>query len=60
MMIKIDFQVETAYGVYRDAIYLPENHQHTDAEIELMKQERVTNWLLAIETQSEPEPEPEV
>ena len=48
-MIKMDFEVETKHGKYRDALYLPEGHTHTMAEIEAMKQERVDNWITAIE-----------
>lgn len=54
-MIKIDFEFETKYGVYRDAIHLPENHNLTDAEIFAIKQQRVDNWIQLIETPAEPE-----
>lgn len=53
MMIKIDFEYQTQYGVFRDALHLPENHTFSDADIEAMKQERVNNWL-AIVTPQEP------
>ena len=49
-MIKIDFDIQNEkYGVYRDALYLPEDHSLSDAEIDAMKQERYNNWLYAIE-----------
>lgn len=53
MMIKIDFEYQTQYGVFRDALHLPEDHTFSDADIEAMKQERVNNWL-AIVTPQEP------
>lgn len=55
-MIKIDFEFETKYGVYRDAIHLPEDHGLTDDEISAMKQQRVDNWIALIEAPLEPEP----
>jgi hypothetical protein len=49
-MIKIDFEIQNEkYGVYRDALYLAEDHGLSDAEIESMKQERYDNWLNIIE-----------
>ena len=49
-MIKIDFEIQNdKYGVYRDALYLPEDHTHSEADIEAMKQERYNNWLNIIE-----------
>ena len=44
-MIKIDFEVETEHGIFRDALHLPDDHSFTDTEIEAMKQERVNNWI---------------
>ena len=44
-MIKIDFEVETEHGIFRDALHLPDEHSFTDTEIEAMKQERVNNWI---------------
>ena len=48
-MIKLDFEFETQYGVYRDALYLEENHTFTDQEVDAMKQQRVDNWIDIIE-----------
>jgi len=56
-MIKIDFEYETKYGVYRDALYLPEDHTYTQDEITAMEQERVNAWVYAIENPPAPEPE---
>lgn len=47
-MIKIDFEIETEHGTFRDALHLPEDHSFIDAEIEAMKQERVNNWIAFI------------
>jgi len=46
--MKIDFEFQTAHGMYRDALYLPYDHGLSDAEIEAMKQERVDNWIAII------------
>lgn len=57
-MLKIDFEFNSKYGVYRDALYLPENHSLSENEIESLKQERFNNWLHAIENPLEvPAPE---
>jgi len=45
---KIDFEFETEYGVFRDAITLPDNHTLTDAEIQAIKDQRVDNWIATI------------
>lgn len=47
-MIKIDFEFTTEFGVFRDALHLPEDHALTDAEIQLMKQQRLDNWLAIV------------
>lgn len=56
-MIKIDFEVDTKYGRYRDALYLPEDHGMSDEQISTLQQERVSNWLYAIENPPSVEPE---
>jgi hypothetical protein len=48
--MKIDFTFETKHGVYRDALYLDDDHSFTEQEIEVMKQERVDNWIAVIES----------
>ena len=47
-MIKIDFEFDSPYGVFRDALHLPENHGMTDAEIQAMKQQRFDNWIAIV------------
>lgn len=51
--MKIDFEFTTHYGVFRDALYLDDDHQYTEDEINAMKQERLDAWLAAIETPQE-------
>ena len=48
--MKIEFEFQTPHGVFRDALHLPEDHKFTDAEIEAMKQQRVDNWVILVET----------
>lgn len=48
-MIKLDFEFDTRYGAYRDALYLEDNHNFTEQDIEAMKQERLDNWIYSIE-----------
>lgn len=55
--MKIDFEFTTTYGVFRDALYLDDNHTLSEAEIAALKQERLNNWLYVIENPPEPEPE---
>lgn len=47
--MKIDFEFSTNYGVFRDALYLDDDHQYTEDEINAMKQERLNHWLALIE-----------
>lgn len=49
-MIKIDFEKTSEDGlmIYRDALYLPEDHTYTDEEIEAMKQNRFDRWYAAV------------
>jgi hypothetical protein len=56
--MKIDFEFDTKHGVFRDALYLPDNHTHTEAEIEAMKKQRLDNWIAVVEAPPAPEPEP--
>lgn len=58
-MVKIDFEFETPYGKYGDALYV-EDGMYSEEELDAMKQERLSNWLLLLEGTSEPAPEPEV
>jgi len=46
--MKIDFEFETTYGVFRDALHLPDDHGMTEDEIQAMKQQRLDNWLAIV------------
>jgi hypothetical protein len=56
-MIKIDFEFQTPYGVFRDALHLPEDHGLAQEQIVAMQQERLDNWLFAVENPPAPDPE---
>jgi hypothetical protein len=47
-MIKIDFEFDSSYGVFRDALHLPDDHGLSDEQIEAMKQQRLNNWIAVI------------
>jgi hypothetical protein len=57
--MKIDFEFDTPYGKFRDALHLPDNHGLSDAEIEAMKEQRRDNWIAVVTAPSVEEPEPE-
>jgi len=46
--MKIDFKFETPHGLFSDALHLPDDHSFTEAEIELMKQQRLDNWIAVV------------
>ena len=46
--MKIDFEFTTPHGVFRDALVLPDDHQFTGEEIQLMKEKHVDDWIAAI------------
>lgn len=47
-MIKIDFEKTDGVYIYRDALWLPEDHTYTEAELEAMKQQRFDRWIAVI------------
>lgn len=55
-MIKIDFEFDTPYGVFRDALHLPVDHTYTDAEIQAMKEQRRDNWIAIVSAPPVEEP----
>ena len=55
-MIKIDFEFDSPYGVFRDALHLPDDHGMTDDQIQAMKQQRFDNWLAIINSPPVEEP----
>lgn len=48
-MVKIDFEFESKYGVFRDALHLPDDHGMTEEQVAAMKQQRFDNWIAVIE-----------
>lgn len=54
--MKIDFEFDTQYGVFRDALHLADDHTFTDEEIQAMKQERVNNWIAVVSAPAEETP----
>lgn len=54
--MKIDFEFTTAHGVFRDALYLDDDHTLSEAEITALKQERLDGWLHVIENPPQPQP----
>ena len=47
-MIKIDFQFETLYGKFADALHLHDGHGLSEEQIEAMKVQRRDNWIAII------------
>jgi hypothetical protein len=46
--MKIDFEYTTDYGVFRDALTLPDDHSYTDDELEAMKVSRRDKWIAVV------------
>jgi Protein of unknown function (DUF2673) len=46
--MKIDFEFDSTYGVFRDSLHLPDDHTFTDTEISTMKQQRFDNWIAIV------------
>ena len=56
-MIKIDFEFDAEpYGVFRDALHLSEDHGLSEAEIEILKQQRFDNWMSIVNAPASEEP----
>ena len=47
-MVKIDFEFDSEFGKYRDAIVLEDGHGLSDEQINEMKQQRLAAWTAAI------------
>lgn len=52
-MINIDFEFETKYGKFADAISFPDDEPMTDEEVEAEKQRRLSKWIALIERPAE-------
>lgn len=59
-MVKIDFEFNTQFGMFRDALHLADDHGMSDAEIDAMKQQRLDNWLAIVNPPPEAPPASEV
>lgn len=46
--MKIDFEFDTPHGVFRDALHLPDDHTFSNAEIQVMKEQRRDNWIAVV------------
>jgi hypothetical protein len=53
----IEFNFDTQYGNFKDALILSDDHELTDGEIETLKQERLTNWIAIVSTMPTTAPE---
>lgn len=56
--MQIIFEYTTQYGVFRDALYLEDNHTLSESEITALQQERLDNWIELIESTSPSDTEP--
>jgi len=54
--MKIDFEFSTQHGIFRDALYFPDDQVPDEATIQAMKEERVNNWIAVITAPPPPEP----
>lgn len=57
-MVKIDFQKTDGVYTLTDALHLEYDHAFSEADIEVMKQQRFDNWVTILTTPT-PEPIPE-
>ena len=48
--MQIIFTFETQYGLFCDALNLPDDHQFSDEQLEVMKQQRLNNWVDIVTT----------
>ena len=56
--MKIDFEFETQYGKFADALWFPDDAEiPSDAEIEALKQQRLDNWIALITAPAEEAPQ---
>lgn len=46
--MKIDFEFDTPYGVFRDALHLADDHGLSDSELAALKQQRLDSWLAIV------------
>ena len=53
-MVKVDFEFQTEYGLFRDALHLEDDHGLTDEQIEELKTARRDNWIVIVSTPPPP------
>jgi hypothetical protein len=59
--MQIRFSYETKYGMFSDALNLPDDHQFTEEELTAMKEQRRDNWIAYIDsTQIENTPQEQI
>lgn len=46
--MKIDFEFQTQYGKFADALWFPDDQVPDAVIIEEMKQQRLNNWIAAV------------
>lgn len=46
--MKIDFEFETQYGKFADALYFEDDAIPSEVEIDLLKQERLDGWIAIV------------
>jgi hypothetical protein len=46
--MKIDFSINTEFGIFNDALILDDDITYSDNDIEIMKQNRLNNWLAIV------------
>ena len=46
--MKIDFSINTEFGIFNDALILDDDITYLDNDIEIMKQNRLNNWLAIV------------
>jgi hypothetical protein len=53
--MKIDFEFDTPYGKFSDALWFDDNQPAPDeTQIEILKQQRLNNWLTIFTADPEP------
>lgn len=48
--MQIRFSYETKYGMFSDALNLPDDHTFTEEELTAMKEQRRDNWVAYIDS----------
>jgi hypothetical protein len=54
--MKINFEFDTPHGKFADALYLPDDNNFTEEQIQSMKEQRLNNWIAVVTAPSIEEP----